>query len=811
MPTPVDAILTDVSAAKPSLRLGRVALAALDIAFMTVVIALVFRDFLFDGGSLIIPIDGTHALYPLEHYFAGQLRAGELPLWMPHQMSGFPLIGYPQYGLFYPVHWLFWLWPGEAQFSPTTFGAQTVFHCWLMAVGMYALVAQLGWHRAGGVAAGLTWAVAPNTLVFVGWANALAGFVWWPFALLFMVRAEQRGFQGWGDVCLAGLFLGLSVLAAPAQPAIQLIGLIALLFLFRTDWTGWTWRALLPIVQSPGWKWRSLAPRARPYAVGILIGLRLGAVSLVPIIEYSLASIRFIGAFGAVGTMQRMRIAAFTHEHFGLWQLPGLVLRSLSHQEFAFDNYVGPFIFCAAAFGIVAAWRGRDRFALWAGFVLILSILYMFNIGLPYLFYWIPGLNMIREPAYYASYLLFSAALLAAYGIDQVVRRRMTRADLTLAAGSAIAVLALLALVAWAWGGPTALVQREVVLLVVAAAWAVGFGFIPRGMGMVALALVFCGLVGWGFAAPDAPFAWNYPAARVHAYEQSLAASRKLETLAPPPGDPQRVFFYRAGESLTAPTWNPNIAMLTGFYDVFGYVNPTLKVPFQAFSSARKHSRMLTLLDVRTIATDPSTAPEVAAAYGLDPSAATVATSIPMTDSAYNATLTDAILFRYDKGKGHAWLSTKYEVIRPRSLSRGLPLELQPELVRVREPGFDLSGTVILDRAPDPAIDQSAPPQAGRISWLDYQPNRMALQVTTDRPAMLTVSEMFYPGWRARVNGAPAHVYRAYGFLRAVEVPAGTSTVTFDYIPASLLIGFLLSAAALTAAVLLPLSSRRKS
>src|SRR5262249_47765662 len=151
-----------------------------------------------------------------------------------------------------------------------------------------------------------------------------------------------------------------------------------------------------------------------------------------------------------------------------------------------------------------------------------------------------------------------------------------------------------------------ALTRDEVILLCLAALWAGGFCLVRGRIGTGVLALAFCGLVGWSLAAPDTPFAWNYAAARKRAYEESLAESQRLRVLTPTASDPQRVFFFRNGESLTGPTWNPNIAMLAGFYDVFGYVNPSLKAPFQAFLWGRKQSRMLSLLDVRTIATDPS-------------------------------------------------------------------------------------------------------------------------------------------------------------------------------------------------------------
>jgi uncharacterized membrane protein YfhO len=60
------------------------------------------------------------------------------------------------------------------------------------------------------------------------------------------------------------------------------------------------------------------------------------------------------------------------------------------------------------------------------------------------------------------------------------------------------------------------------------------------------------------------------------------------------------------------------------------------------------------------------------------------------------------------------------------------------------------------------------------------------------------LADQDFPGWRATVDGAPAPILRANYLFRAVEVPAGESTVEFRYVPTSLWLG-----AAITAATLL--------
>ena len=58
----------------------------------------------------------------------------------------------------------------------------------------------------------------------------------------------------------------------------------------------------------------------------------------------------------------------------------------------------------------------------------------------------------------------------------------------------------------------------------------------------------------------------------------------------------------------------------------------------------------------------------------------------------------------------------------------------------------------------------------------------------------LILSDAFFPGWRARVDGHPVPVHQVWAAnLRAVPVPAGAQAVTFHYAPWSARLGLLVS------------------
>ena len=84
----------------------------------------------------------------------------------------------------------------------------------------------------------------------------------------------------------------------------------------------------------------------------------------------------------------------------------------------------------------------------------------------------------------------------------------------------------------------------------------------------------------------------------------------------------------------------------------------------------------------------------------------------------------------------------------------------------------------------------------------DY-PGHLSLTVTNDSPALLVISEAYYPGWAASVNGQPVSVLEADAYLMAIPVPAGNSTVELNYRPVMLLVGALISLLSLAACITL--------
>ena len=102
---------------------------------------------------------------------------------------------------------------------------------------------------------------------------------------------------------------------------------------------------------------------------------------------------------------------------------------------------------------------------------------------------------------------------------------------------------------------------------------------------------------------------------------------------------------------------------------------------------------------------------------------------------------------------------------------------------------LDVESTGMIDKtyvegAPVPLEDTVE--TASTVTFLDDAPEHVALSATTKRPQLLVLTDQFYPGWSATIDGAPTNIRRVNFFARGVVIPIGTHTVNFVYSPESL-------------------------
>lgn len=113
---------------------------------------------------------------------------------------------------------------------------------------------------------------------------------------------------------------------------------------------------------------------------------------------------------------------------------------------------------------------------------------------------------------------------------------------------------------------------------------------------------------------------------------------------------------------------------------------------------------------------------------------------------------------------------------------------------------FDLR-TTALTVAAKPQLDTCA--AADSVRRIVDQPSLVHVDVEMACKGLLVVSDNWYPGWSADVDGASAPIWKVNSVIRGIVVAAGRHSITMHYRPFSVYFGLLLTLLGLAAAIVL--------
>lgn len=144
-------------------------------------------------------------------------------------------------------------------------------------------------------------------------------------------------------------------------------------------------------------------------------------------------------------------------------------------------------------------------------------------------------------------------------------------------------------------------------------------------------------------------------------------------------------------------------------------------------------------------------------------------------------------------------------------------VDFQSALEYMNNPQFDPGQAAVVEDFPSELSlrinqhERSIPFTAGQAELA--RSGQLKVRVQTETPGLLVISEQYYPGWRAYVDGRETPIYAVDGILRGVFLNEGEHTVIFAYKPLSFSIGLTISIVSLlvTAVGLFHVYSRSRS
>lgn len=102
----------------------------------------------------------------------------------------------------------------------------------------------------------------------------------------------------------------------------------------------------------------------------------------------------------------------------------------------------------------------------------------------------------------------------------------------------------------------------------------------------------------------------------------------------------------------------------------------------------------------------------------------------------------------------------------------------QSAVSRLLAQDFDYRQSIIIK---DATVEVSAMPQEGAAQILRYQPYEVVVKTESVAAKLLFLSDNYYPGWKATVDGYRVNILNADYTFRAVPVPKGEHIVRFYY------------------------------
>lgn len=113
----------------------------------------------------------------------------------------------------------------------------------------------------------------------------------------------------------------------------------------------------------------------------------------------------------------------------------------------------------------------------------------------------------------------------------------------------------------------------------------------------------------------------------------------------------------------------------------------------------------------------------------------------------------------------------------------------QSYLQEIYDKNIDFRKTVIVSENL-PIVENNS---LGNVKISSYSQNKVVIETESESSKVLVLSDAYYPGWMAKINGEDAKIYRVNYAFRGVVVPSGKNRVVFYYFPLPFYVGILVT------------------
>jgi hypothetical protein len=754
-----------------------------------------FPDYRFAQNQMHGPI---FEYYSWRHYARERLHAGEVPLWNPYELGGNVLLANSQSAVLYPPNILLYVFPLHIGINLVT-----ALHTFLTGCFLFFLMRRLKLGPPAALTAALVWMFCGLQLAWTEFQTPTAVLCWLPAVLLAWERYAQDDDWRWG-VFGAGSVIGLILLAGHLHFAFYTI----LAFVLYAVWCSL-------VKGSP-----SKLPKIRTAIIlagAMAFGITLSAATMVPVVE--MARMNFRGVQDSYAGSIGLRLPP---KNLLTLLLPNLYGNPRDYVSFDSNGqatggnpYFGGFDFIeyTAYLGIPAlllAVAGLYKFAGRADrsvlFFALLALVGLFlALGTPFcavFFYGVPGYRQFNATARALCLFSFGMAALAGYGVQAIVdsvsseEKKRTGKVMGWTAG----LLFLLGLVAFPG---MALVenapdpQGRIVARLFTDQWfgyelgnlrhfAIFWGLscltawlalrnsekatysiwkIPVIWAIPAVAVLDLIVWGYGFNPATNPGMLEYPTQTTD-YLKDKAPDRVVSLEAPGKGI----------KSFIVPNYN-SVVHLRDVQGADSLHTRRLHKLLEGVVIASEPGRTSAFSDPNTLHVPNVNHPFfnlMNARY------LTTDAEVQLPAPFKKVEDTELAIWENPNAFGAAWIAGG-NVIQVS--------DWQEALSKMGDASLDLKRTVLVDK---PLTEQIGA-ATGTAVVTSFSPHRISYSVDSSDSGLMVASEVYFPGWKATVDGAPSPVINADWVLRATPITKGKHEVVFTYEPVSYRVGLYLT------------------
>ena len=720
------------------------------------------------GQFLVNPASDQYiAGYAFREFAAHTLRTtGSFPQWDPYLFGGMPYVGAMHGDIFYPTFLLRMILPTDVAMTWSF-----ILHVFLAGLFTYLLLRALGFSFLSALVGGVAYMMGGPIAAYVspGHDGKLYVSALLPLVLFLLVRGVRDGKRwSWGALAVT---IGLAVLSPHPQLLQYLLlgaGAFALYLAFVTQ----------DGVKLP----RPVAlRRIGAAAIAVAIGFLMGAVQYLPVMQYVPWSPRA----GGLGSYDGATQFSFPPEEFlntylpqfsgileDYWGRNGIHLHS---------EYLGVVVLVLAVLGLASGATKEKRTNLTWFFIGLFVISSLWSLGgfTPFyrIVYWIvPGAKFFRAPSTMMFMMAFAVAVLGALGMERVEAGKVSR-RFVIGWAAAAGVLAVLGVTGALGNVAQALAVQGRAARAVDNAPQIVMGSV-RSFAAAALALMVLLLLmrkriqptvaAIALTALVALDLWSIERLywRFSAPASTLFAGNSITEYLTKQDQPYRVLAVELGPNAVSrdPILGYDGLMPLRIRSVVGYHGNQLgRYNGLLGEDGRQlgNPQVWRLLNIRYLITNVTPSPISGAKQLMG----------PVTDAAGSP----LYLYEMPYADPIAWVTP--------AIVKGAD---DAVLTTLLDPRFELNRAALFDTAAAVTGQQLAKlPDTLAISVraTKYEPGHIALELSQPAPAgsALVVSENYYPGWTATVDGKPASIGRADYVLIGVALPAGARTVELTF------------------------------